>query len=239
MLSVMAGPHPSDPTTVAVPVGDCVAGLPGSVDGMRIGVDRAHTLTAEGADPMAAVLFEAALAALVDAGATVVEIDIPLYDELVDCTMLTMPAEVFAYHRADLRGRWSDYGAGTRMSMVTGALVSAGDYQRAQRVRQAARELILPLFDDVATFVTPTALAGPPLLDDHVDVAALLGLIHTPAWNAVGFPALSVPMGLGTDGTPIGLQVIGKPFADAVVLAVGDAYQQLTDHHLQLPPLAR
>jgi aspartyl-tRNA(Asn)/glutamyl-tRNA(Gln) amidotransferase subunit A len=236
MLGVMAGPHPSDITTVDVAVPDYVAALTGSVEGLRIGVDRGHTLGRAGADPAAERLFEAALEVFAAAGATIVEIDIPLYDELTDCTMLTMPAEVFAYHRADLQRRWADYGAGTRMSMITGALISAGDFQRAQRVRQAARELILPLFDDVAVFVTPTALTGAPLVDDF-DVASLIGMLHTPTWNAVGFPALSVPMGLGSEGTPIGLQVIGKPFDDALVLSVGDAYQQKTDHHLQLPPL--
>ena len=236
MLQVMAGPHPSDITTVDMGVLDYLSSLTGTMAGVRIGVDRANTVDVEGADPAASELFEGALATLEAAGAVIVEIDIPLYGALVDATMLTMPAEVFAYQRADLKSRWNDYGSGTRMSMVTGALISAGDFQRAQLVRQAGRERILRLFDDIDLIVTPTALVGAPLLDE-IEMGTLLGLLHTPAWNAVGFPALSVPMGFGTDATPIGMQLVGRPFDDATVLRVGDAFQQLTDHHLQPPPL--
>jgi aspartyl-tRNA(Asn)/glutamyl-tRNA(Gln) amidotransferase subunit A len=119
---------------------------------------------------------------------------------------------------------------------VAGALVSAGDLQRAQLARQAGRTQILGLFDRIDAIVTPTALVGAPLLDG-MDTATLMATIHTPAWNAVGFPALSVPMGTGSDGTPIGLQIVAPPFDDALALRIGDAYQRLTDHHLQVPPL--
>lgn len=55
-------------------------------------------------------------------------------------------------------------------------------------------------------------------------------------WNATWSPALSVPMGPSTMGLPLGLQIAGKPLDDVTVLRVGDAFQQHTDWHLQVPP---
>jgi aspartyl-tRNA(Asn)/glutamyl-tRNA(Gln) amidotransferase subunit A len=237
MLSAMAGAHPSDHTTVAVEVPDYTAGLTASLEGLRIGVDRVNTLGAAAADPELASLFDAALAVLADLGATVTEIEIPLYSELTDVTMTGWPAEVLAYHRGDLQSRWSDYGAETRMVMATGALLSAADHLRADRVRQHGRLKILGLFDELDAIVTPTAACGAPAIEG-TDLASVVSLVFTAVWNATGFPALSVPMGLGSESMPIGLQVVTPPFADGLALRIGHAYQTRTDHHLLVPPLA-
>lgn len=54
-------------------------------------------------------------------------------------------------------------------------------------------------------------------------------------WNVTGQPAASVPCGFTSEGLPIGLQIVGKPFDEATVLRVCDAYQQLTDWHSRTP----
>jgi aspartyl-tRNA(Asn)/glutamyl-tRNA(Gln) amidotransferase subunit A len=235
MLDVLAGPHPSDPTTVARPPVDHLAALTGSIEGLRIAVDRVNSFGRPNADPKALELFESALAVLAELGATITEIEIPLFEELCDATMLTWPAEAFAYHRADQASRWGDYGGPTRMVMISGALIGAGDFVRAQRVRQAGREAILPLLDAHDVIVTPTAVVGPPSVD--AEFGTVISSVLTSIWNGTGFPALSVPMGLGSESTPIGLQVVSRPFADDLVLQVGDAYQRHTEWHLALPPL--
>ncbi|MEZ5265289.1 MAG: amidase family protein [Acidimicrobiales bacterium] len=61
--------------------------------------------------------------------------------------------------------------------------------------------------------------------------------MHCPPWNGTGFPALAVPMGFDPDGLPLSLQLIARPFEDAVALTVGHAYQQRTDRHLRKAPL--
>ena len=61
----------------------------------------------------------------------------------------------------------------------------------------------------------------------------------TAIWNLTGGPAVSVPMGMTPQGLPLGLQIAGRPFDDGRVLAVADAYQRLTTHHLAGPPTAR
>jgi aspartyl-tRNA(Asn)/glutamyl-tRNA(Gln) amidotransferase subunit A len=235
MLDVIAGPHPTDITTVDAGPHDFVGALDGSLAGLRIAVDRVHTLGRDLSDPLLVEVFDAAVAVLEAAGATVTEIELPLFQELTDACMLTWPAEAFAYQRGDLQSRWFDYGDATRAVMVMGAMISAGDYMRAQRVRQAGREQISALMEHFDLIVTPTAVSGAPVIG--TGFAGVVDRVLTPIWNAVGFPALSVPMGFDSLGMPLGLQFVGAPFDDATVLRAGDAYQRHTDWHLALPPL--
>jgi aspartyl-tRNA(Asn)/glutamyl-tRNA(Gln) amidotransferase subunit A len=150
--------------------------------------------------------------------------------------MLGLQAEAYAYHRPDLQSQWGNYFAGTRAAVVAGALIPAGDYVQAQRVRRVGQRKVAALFADVDLIVTPTASAGAPSYAD-LSFEGLLDPLHTPYWNALGNPAMSVPMGFTDDGLPIGLQIIGKPFDEAAVLAAGYAYQQQTDWHLKVPQI--
>lgn len=237
MLQALAGPHASDMTTIEIEVPDYLAALTGSIEGLRIGVDRRNTVDRPGADSGMIDRFEEAIDVLQGAGASVVDIDIPFYDELVAVARLTLPSEVFAYHRPTLQRRWEEYGSGTRLLMAMGALIGAGDLQRIHRVREHARRAVLALFETVDLIVSPTTLAGAPLLDG-MRMEDLKAANHlAPAWNAVGLPALSVPMGMGGDTTPVGLQIVGAPLADARVLQAGDAFQRITDHHLRVPTI--
>lgn len=237
MLSVMAGPHPSDHTTVAVDVPDYLDALDGSIAGLCIGVDRPNTVDRPDADPLLASLFDAAITELEAAGATIVELEIPMFAELIDVTMLGWTAEVFAFQRGDLQARWEDYGAPTRMVMATGALFSAGDLMRLDRVRQVGRQRVLAAFDGIDAIVTPTALSGAPAVEG-INFASVVGSMLTSVWNATGFPALSVPMGVGGAAMPIGLQIVTKPFEDGLALRIGDAYQRRTTFHLTEPQVA-
>jgi aspartyl-tRNA(Asn)/glutamyl-tRNA(Gln) amidotransferase subunit A len=60
---------------------------------------------------------------------------------------------------------------------------------------------------------------------------------YTGQWNLSGLPAICIPTGFTSDGLPLSMQIIGKPFAEATVLKIADAYQRVTDHHLQVPPI--
>ncbi|MCW0213659.1 MAG: amidase [Pseudonocardia sp.] len=235
MLAVLAGHDPRDATSVDRPVDDYLGGLTGSLEGVRIGVDPLLTHSSQNVPELTAVL-DAAVAELRAAGAVVSTVELPLYAELKTVTMVGLAAEAYAYHRPDLQSRWFDYGAGTRMAVATGALVPAGDYVQMQRVRRVGKRKVAELFADVDLIVTPTSACGAAPLakltfDDIIDA------LHTPYWNAMGNPAMSVPMGFTTDGLPLGLQIVGRPFEEAAVFAAGHAYQQRTDWHLRAPAL--
>jgi aspartyl-tRNA(Asn)/glutamyl-tRNA(Gln) amidotransferase subunit A len=241
MLAAMAGHDPSDPESARRPVSDYVAALDGSIAGLRVGVDRVHSFP-EGADPALAGCFEAAVSALADLGATVVEVSLPLYPEMRGATMVTAYAEGLAYQRQDMRARWGDYFSGTREFTARGALISGADYVQAQRVRRVAQRGVQALLREVDVIVTPTAAIGALAYDDHDELPTLDMLIShmfTQYWNATGNPALSIPMGFTEGGLPLSLQIAGRPFDEATTLRVGDAYQAVTDWHLELPPLVK
>ena len=90
--------------------------------------------------------------------------------------------------------------------------------------------------EQVDVLASPTTGYGATPFSGGGTEALSIKTLHTPAWNSTGWPALSVPMGFDPDGLPLGLQIIGRPFADDLVLAVGHAYQELTDWHLRMPP---
>jgi aspartyl-tRNA(Asn)/glutamyl-tRNA(Gln) amidotransferase subunit A len=124
------------------------------------------------------------------------------------------------------------------LSLGAGALISSSDYQQAQRVRRIGRSKLLAQFDSVDALVMPTStIVAPPL--DSISLGSVDDALLTEVWNSVGFPALSVPMGVGAAGLPLSLQIITRPFADALALQIGDAYQQITDWHMAAPRIAR
>lgn len=241
VLTAIAGYDPTDPTCVDRPVPDYVGALSGTLEGMRIGVDRVHHLP-PGADPALAENFEAALAVLEELGATVVEITLPLYQEGVAANMVSMGAEALAYHMPDMQRRWEDYTPGFRLIAARGALASAADYVQAQRVRRVIQSELAALLGGLDALVMPTASIGSPGYDDVLrgddGIMKMMGSVFTPYWDGVGNPVLAVPMGFNTAGLPLSIQIAGKAFDEATILRIGDAFQRATDWHLQIPPLA-
>jgi aspartyl-tRNA(Asn)/glutamyl-tRNA(Gln) amidotransferase subunit A len=207
---------------------------------MRIGVVREHHFP-EHSDPALGNTFDAAIAVLTEQGATVVEVTLPYWQEMITADVITMCCEALAYHRTDLTGRWQDYFVTTRAMMVTGAMVSGADYVQAQRVRRVAQDALARLFDTVDVIACPTAAVGAPRFeemtgpDGQADLGAMFSVIHTPYWDSVGNPVLAVPMGFTADGMPLSLQLAGPVFGEAVILRAGDAFQQRTDWHLRVP----
>jgi aspartyl-tRNA(Asn)/glutamyl-tRNA(Gln) amidotransferase subunit A len=234
MLQAMAGFHASDPDSVSHDVPDYLAGLERGLGGMRIGVVREHHIDA--ADSGVADAFEEAVAALAASGADVREVSIPLYYEVTSASLVTMAAEACAYHQNDLRARWGDYAKGTRGLVPWGALVSGADYVQAQRVRRAGQRALNVMFEDVDVLVAPTTGTPAADLDKEVDLENTFARIFTPYWDAVGNPVLAVPVGF-VDEMPVSMQIAGRAFAESAVLAVGHAYQQVTDWHLRTPDL--
>jgi aspartyl-tRNA(Asn)/glutamyl-tRNA(Gln) amidotransferase subunit A len=236
MLSVLAGYDASDACAADEPVPDYEAALTGDLSGLRIGVDPLAEYRRADQDPLLGELLDAAVAVLAERGATVVPVKLPYYRELTAATGITSRSEAFAYHAPDLRSRWSDYFAATRQNVGAAPAYSGADYVQAQRVRRVGQLEVASLFETVDVIVTPTASVAAFAIDGLGDVAMeRFRAMHTSYWNAVGNPALSVPMGFGAAHLPLGLQLIGRPFDEAAVLRAGDAYQQATDWHLAEP----
>ncbi len=240
MLNVMAGHDPSDRTTVdrgPDAESDYLAGIERGLDGITIGVIGNEHI-ANGSSETTMAVFQQAVDDLTAAGATVRQIEVPLYSEISTGAFLALQAEAFAWHRATLTERWSDYGRPTRLTIAQGAMISGGDLVQIERVRHIARAQIVEMMntEGLDLMVSPTTGYGASPFTGADPAAIATAALHTPAWNTTGFPALSVPMGFDNDKMPLGLQIIGGAFDDGLVLAAGHAYQQQTDWHLAVAP---
>lgn len=240
VLDAIAGPHASDPTAIDVPHSPVLDALSGDLRGRRVGVASLADEAGDAADPTTQQLFSDAVTLLEDAGAVAVPVRLPLYTEMRAANMVIMLSEALAYHQGDLRDRWSDYFTETRALVAAGLAFTGADYVQAQRVRRVAMQQVADLFADLDLVVTPTCATGATPLTRTIDVVDGddFATVHTQYWDCIGNPAMSLPMGFTADGMPLGLQVAGRPFDEAGVLAAGVAVQERSDWHRAVPPVA-
>jgi aspartyl-tRNA(Asn)/glutamyl-tRNA(Gln) amidotransferase subunit A len=235
MLQVMAGYDPADPCTVDMPVPNMTAGLDGSLAGLRIGIVYDPFFTAEELNPEIKEAVLAAISQLEAAGASTVEVTIPHAKEAQAVLMVTMMSEAYAYHEPDLQQHPELYGLYTRRTLRQGTFFSGPDYVQAQRLRSLIKAECAAALEKVDVLITPTMAVTAPVLEGFNINSLMRRINHTGIWNVTGLPALSVPCGFSGEGLPIGMQIIGKPLAEPLVFKVGDAYQRLSDWHLQVP----
>jgi aspartyl-tRNA(Asn)/glutamyl-tRNA(Gln) amidotransferase subunit A len=236
ILQAIAGDDARDQYAADRAVPDYRAALVGELAGLRIGVEREHHTAVEGFNPLCAERFEAAIAVLRALGADVVDVRFEGYELMTAAALVTCGGDALAYHLGDLRTRYEDYGRSCRKLLTRGVLYTAADYVQAQRVRAWGLSTLGDLFERCDAIVTPTTgVASPP---SGADYWAVMGpWTYTPAWNLLGVPAMSIPMGSIEEGLPSGLQIIGPHFSEARLLRIADAYQRSTDWHLHEPPM--
>lgn len=239
VLSVIAGAQRGDLGPMdGTPVDFC-EGLTGDITGLRIGVQQLDAF-AQFQDAALSSVFREAVARLGRLGAEIVDIDLPLYTEMMTAQYVISFSEALAYHLPDLQRRWPDYAPGTRDLLGTGLFISGADYVQAQRARRVAQQEIAAVFTDLDAIVTPTTSTSAIRVDSaQAMLEVLTGSMLTSYWNTLGCPALSVPMGVGADGLPLGLQIATAAYEEVTVLRIGDAYQRSTEWHLREPPMPR
>ena len=248
MLKVIAGHDPKDSTSVDVAVPDYEAGLQEGVKGLRVGVPKEYRI--DGMAEEVASLWEQGIAWLKDAGAIIHEISLPHTKYALPAYYIIAPAEAssnlarYDGVRYGLRvpgkdlidtyeeTRAAGFGAEVKRRVLIGTYVlSAGYYDAYYLKAQKVRTLIKGDFDAawntvdvVLTPTTPTpAFAFGEKSGDPVQM--YLEDIFTVTVNMAGLPGLSVPAGLSGEGTPLGLQLIGKPFDEATLLRAGQTIE--------------
>ncbi|MCW5966705.1 MAG: amidase [Bryobacterales bacterium] len=144
-------------------------------------------------------------------------------------------SEAYAFHREMLLRNPEGYHPGTRASIEMGKPIDAATYILARREMERLRaNAAATLFRDADLLLTPTAPGVAFPLGSNPD---LVFLRNTAPWNLYGLPTVSIPCGFSESGMPIGLQLTGKPDADATVLSAAAAFQQETDFHAKRPAL--
>jgi aspartyl-tRNA(Asn)/glutamyl-tRNA(Gln) amidotransferase subunit A len=170
--------------------------------------------------------WKAALQALAQQGAELVEIDMPEIEQLQLLNGAILAMEAATYHQQFLRERLDDYGEFMRHRILAAFAYGPGAFVQAQQARQLLRQRCNALFERVDLLSTPT----------QPDVAPQLSVpgwtILTGPFNLLGWPAISLPSGLSGGGLPLGIQLIGKPWDEATVLRTA----RVVEAALGVPP---
>ena len=228
LLDLIAGHDALDPGSANTAAGGYTAQLDRGVKGLRIGVIRHfYTRDTEG-DPEMVAGIEAALKVLAGLGAKVREIETAPLGEYAACNRTIMTSEAYAIHDKWLRERPQDYAGLTRERIMTGAFVRAADYINATRVRAKLTKAFHGLFSDIDVAITASAMDPACRIDDTKAVEYTYGRQARAPFNVTGSPALSVPVGFSKAGLPLGMQIVGKPFSEAMIYRVAHAYEQAT-----------
>jgi aspartyl-tRNA(Asn)/glutamyl-tRNA(Gln) amidotransferase subunit A len=242
LLGPMAGYDPRDSTTSVLPVPDYRAALTGEIRGLRVGLLRAFFL--ESADPVVREAVEQAAKVLEGLGARIEEVALETAAHAVGAAFAIVGAEALAYHEEWMKTRPDDYGTDVRDRLRQGVFVSATEYLKAQRARQLIRNEVDARLAGLDVLVAPTTpIVATPVGQSEVEVEGARyevrpSLIRfTRVFNLSGHPVCAVPCGFTATGLPIGMQMVGRPFDEATVLRVADAYQRVTDWHTRRPPV--
>jgi aspartyl-tRNA(Asn)/glutamyl-tRNA(Gln) amidotransferase subunit A len=231
VLQVLAGHDPRDSASAERDPPDYRAALAGSVAGLRIGVAERFFLEAADAEILAAT--RACLDDLAAAGARLVPVALPDLGKARTVSLLVQMPEVLSYHRRHLPEKLDLYGADLRDGLAFGQFILAEHYVRAQRMIEHYRRQMRTVFAGIDALVTPTCPAtAPPIGAGRIVAGGLTQPIgnaltrFTSFFNLIGAPALSVPSGLASDGLPMGVQIVGRPFEDDTVLRIGLAVER-------------
>jgi aspartyl-tRNA(Asn)/glutamyl-tRNA(Gln) amidotransferase subunit A len=248
VLRYMAGVDPRDSTSVDVPVPDYEAAVGASVKGLKVGVPKEYRI--DGMPREIEDLWQRGIHWLKAAGATVRDISLPHTKYALPAYYIVAPAEAssnlarydgvrYGLRRPgdDLVGtyeatRAAGFGTEVRRRVLIGTYVlSAGYYDayylKAQKVRSLIKRDFDEAFRQVDAILTPTT-PGPAFGIGEVGgdpVAMYLNDIFTVTVNMAGLPGLSVPAGLSSEGTPLGLQLIGRPFDESTLFRAGQVME--------------
>jgi aspartyl-tRNA(Asn)/glutamyl-tRNA(Gln) amidotransferase subunit A len=259
MLDVMAGFDERDSTCMDRAKDDYVAGLARGVTGLRIGVPREYftkDLARDVGDPILA-----AIEAFKEQGASVVEVSLPNQHLSVPVYYVLAPAEASANlarydgvrygYRAPEYGdlldmycktRAQGFGAEVKRRILIGTYVLSHGYYDAYYLKaQRIRRLIARDFTEA--FKRCDVIMGPAAPSVAYDIGAkttdcvqmYLDDLYTIPINLAGLPGMSIPCGFGNGGRPVGLQIVGDYWSEALMLSAAHAFQRTTDWHTRTP----
>lgn len=249
MLRSMCGFDPKDSTSVDMPVPDFRAALTGDIRGLKVGIPKEYRV--EGMPAEIAAIWDQGIEWLKAAGAEPVEISLPHTKYALATYYIVAPAEAssnlarYDGVRYGLRveggslkdmyenTRGAGFGKEVRRRILIGTYVlSAGYYDayynKARQVRTRIKWDFDEAFQRCDVILTPTAPSTAFAIGEKMDdpIQMYLNDVFTVPASLAGLPGMSVPAGVGSDGLPLGLQLLGRPFDEETVLRVGQVIEK-------------
>jgi aspartyl-tRNA(Asn)/glutamyl-tRNA(Gln) amidotransferase subunit A len=243
LLGLMAGADADDPTAVAGPLPDYMAATRESIKGLKIGVPAAFYV--DDLDPEVERILDDTITVLKREGAEIVQVELPDQRQLTAACQLVLAVEAAAFHKRWMIERPQDYGPQVLMRLQNGLAIPGVSYLEAMRWRGPALAAYLAAVAGVDAVIAPVApVAAPTIAESDVgtgpDAEAVIQRLtrFTRPINYLGLPALAIPSGFTKSGLPVGMQLIGRSFDEAMLLRIGAAFQRATDFHARVPKSA-
>lgn len=238
LLSVMAGPDPNDPTSLAAPVPDYGAVASQGIRGLRIGVD--WLWIGQNVEPSVERVLTNAIEVFRKLGAEIAEVQVPDTAQVVIDWVPACAVEAAVAHEPTYPARGPEYGPVLASVLETGRALSAVDYQKIRLRRMNLRGRFACLLQTVDLLLAPVhpfqplSLADIRTLGEQPELIAKLQC-YTAPFNLTGSPTITLPGGFTDTGLPTGFQLIGRHLDETTLIRAGTAYQSATDLHMRHP----
>ncbi len=227
--ATIAGPDAGDPGSWQQPQPTIAGIADGDLNGFRVGVYRPWF---EDAQPDLVARCDEALDALRSAGAQIVPIEIPELSLLRAVHIVTIVCEMVAAHDRYYAAHRTDYSAGTRLNLALGRMLKSTDYIHAQRLRTRICGHFARVLETVDVIATPSTAQTAPVIpkdslgtgESNVERTTRI-MRYAQAANLVGIPAISVPAGFDGEGMPVGFQLMGRHWDEALLLRMACVVQ--------------
>ena len=242
-LKAVAGYDPKDPYTWSTPVPDYRQALDGNIRGMRVRVIT-ELINSDVVEPEVRDAVVKATSVLGGLGASVDGVSVPLAKHAFVVRLISGIVEPALNQRNWIRKRLQDYSYNNRISLLTGSIMPAQVYYKAQKLRSMLRQQVQEVFYRYDVLVSPTVGKIPQRIQDDPVITnkeMVLSRSHllTAIFNLADATAITVPCGLSSQDLPIGLQIAGRPGGEETVLKVSYAYERHTHWHNMSPPAAQ
>ena len=229
VLQILAGYDSQDPHSLSQPMSDCLASLH-SQEAPRLGLLREYFF--DYADDEMRHHTEEVAEHLHQAGAKVEEVALPPgFDTIGETNSIIMSVEAAAYHQEVFAKHRDQYGTKIGDMIERGLATAAIEYARALQSRLRQRVEMQPLLNKVDALLTPGAPGTAPR-----DLTTTGNPVMQVPWSTLGLPTIGLPTGLGQNGLPLGVQLIGASLTENHLLKVARWCERVLDVHLQ-PPL--
>ena len=220
--AIMAGPDGEDPNSLGQPAPHLEGFEDDDLSGLRVGIYRPWF---EHADPEIVAACERGLDRFKEAGARIVDVEIPELGLLRTVHLVTIISEMATAHARYYEQHRAEYGLDTRLNLALARRLNAYDYIHAQRHRVRLSQHFTRALTNADVLVTPATGTTAPLLppDALLTGESNLNLVDrlmrfAPAANLTGLPAISFPVAYDDKGLPIGMQLMGRPWAEHTLL---------------------
>ena len=238
MLRAIAGYDPTDGNSVEQAIPDFHGGLGRGIRGLRVGVLRSVWEDELPASPEHRAALGQAVETMRHLGATVEDCQVAPMQDYMDVKVVIAETEIFSVHQSGLARQAGEYGHDFLTRILPAVLFQSVDYLAAQRHQRRLIGQMQPLYQRFDLFLAP-GFGPAPLLAAHQPISFWRKPNVQVMANVTGGPALALCCGFSSAGLPLGMQLIGKPGADAIVLGAGDAYERATQWRERHPALSK